>query len=248
MEVTEIAFGEQPASSSTWHPRASRSLRTWMRTDVRAIRSVLRRRPVSVRIRIQVFPGPTRRPSPAHPLSNTTLVSRATNRQTHDGRDSEGGHETLVRAVGLADRSHGRACRVPHERLHGRAGSGQRDPAVDASGLGLGRVEHRRAVSSASTSPSPTAAPLIWTKASLEEDWPAPVRTEPAGPATIVPIFSRHGRGYPDPDGRHRVRRRSRGSTSTGLIRSQQSVGGLVPGAAGGGSDRTVDRVRARRG
>ena len=51
----------------------------------------------------------------------------------------------------------------------------------------------------ASTSPSPTAAPLIWTKASLTEDWPAPVRTEPAGPATIVPI-SLQG-DYPDPTG-----------------------------------------------
>ena len=47
----------------------------------------------------------------------------------------------------------------------------------------------------ASTSPSPTAAPVIWTTASLKEDWPAPVRTEPAGPATIVPISDR----YQDP-------------------------------------------------
>ncbi len=46
-----------------------------------------------------------------------------------------------------------------------------------------------------STSPSPAATPLIWTKASLKEDWPAPVRTEPTGPATIVPISDR----YQDP-------------------------------------------------
>jgi hypothetical protein len=47
----------------------------------------------------------------------------------------------------------------------------------------------------ASTSPSPTAAPVIWTTASLKEDWPAPVRTEHAGPATIVPFSGR----YQDP-------------------------------------------------
>ena len=48
-----------------------------------------------------------------------------------------------------------------------------------------------------SATPSPTAAPLLWTRASLNEDWPAPVRTEPAGPATIVPISDR----YHDPAG-----------------------------------------------
>ncbi len=42
-----------------------------------------------------------------------------------------------------------------------------------------------------STSPSPTAAPLIWTKASLKKDWPAPTRSEPAGPPTIVPVYSK---------------------------------------------------------
>jgi hypothetical protein len=46
-----------------------------------------------------------------------------------------------------------------------------------------------------SAAPSPTAAPLLWTKGSLNDDWPAPVRTEPAGPATIVPISDR----YQDP-------------------------------------------------
>ena len=35
------------------------------------------------------------------------------------------------------------------------------------------------------------AGPLAWTQASLEEDWPAPVRTEPAGGAIIVPILLR---------------------------------------------------------
>ena len=70
---------------------------------------------------------------------------------------------------------------------------------------------------SASSSPSPTLAPLIWTTASLKEDWPAPVRTEPAGPTTILPILNktvfrdcpgpncselRHERGhYVDPTG-----------------------------------------------
>ena len=33
--------------------------------------------------------------------------------------------------------------------------------------------------------PSPTPAPISWTEASLKEDWPAPVRTEPAGGASV---------------------------------------------------------------
>jgi hypothetical protein len=43
-----------------------------------------------------------------------------------------------------------------------------------------------------SPSTSPTAAPLIWTRASLEEDWPAPVRTEPAGSPKVMPILSKN--------------------------------------------------------
>jgi hypothetical protein len=43
-----------------------------------------------------------------------------------------------------------------------------------------------------SASPSRSAAPVIWTTASLKEDWPAPVRAEPAGPPTIVPINDRY--------------------------------------------------------
>jgi hypothetical protein len=39
-----------------------------------------------------------------------------------------------------------------------------------------------------SPEPSPTPTPLVWTQASLEQDWPAPVRPEPDGGATDVPI------------------------------------------------------------
>ena len=60
--------------------------------------------------------------------------------------------------------------------------------------------ERRRGVSDDLDQPSPTRPLLTWTKASLEEDWPAPVRTEPAGPATILPV-SPEGEGYPDPTG-----------------------------------------------
>lgn len=42
---------------------------------------------------------------------------------------------------------------------------------------------------SASPSPTPTPTPILWTEASLAEDWPAPVRTEPAGGAILVPIL-----------------------------------------------------------
>jgi hypothetical protein len=41
----------------------------------------------------------------------------------------------------------------------------------------------------ASTSPSPTAVPITWTTASLNEDWPGLVRSEPAGRPIVVPIL-----------------------------------------------------------
>jgi hypothetical protein len=53
-------------------------------------------------------------------------------------------------------------------------------------------------------SPSPTIAVLAWTPASLQEDWPAPVRAEPAGPPRVVPILCStvNGAGhYVDPAG-----------------------------------------------
>ena len=37
--------------------------------------------------------------------------------------------------------------------------------------------------------PSATPAPITWTEASLKEDWPAPVRAEPAGGATVLQIL-----------------------------------------------------------
>jgi hypothetical protein len=56
----------------------------------------------------------------------------------------------------------------------------------------------------ASTSPSASTALLTWSRASLDEDWPAPVRAEPAGRPTVVPILWRKdgdtGR-YNDPTG-----------------------------------------------
>ena len=36
--------------------------------------------------------------------------------------------------------------------------------------------------------PTPTVEPLQWTEAGLDQDWPAPVRTEPAGGAMVVPL------------------------------------------------------------
>ena len=41
----------------------------------------------------------------------------------------------------------------------------------------------------ATASPSPTPTPIVWTAASLTEDWPSPVRTEPSGPPIVVPTF-----------------------------------------------------------
>ncbi len=39
--------------------------------------------------------------------------------------------------------------------------------------------------------PSATPAPITWSEASLKEDWPVPVRAEPAGGATVLPIRHR---------------------------------------------------------
>ena len=36
--------------------------------------------------------------------------------------------------------------------------------------------------------PSPTAASITWSTASLKQDWPAPVRTEPASAASVAPM------------------------------------------------------------
>ena len=46
------------------------------------------------------------------------------------------------------------------------------------------------AAPSATPTPSPTPTPILWTQASLEEDWPAPVRAEPAGGAIVQPIVA----------------------------------------------------------
>jgi len=59
-----------------------------------------------------------------------------------------------------------------------------------------------------SARPSPTTALIIWSQASLEEDWPAPVRTEPAGPPTVVPILCQ----TPDGAGHYLDRRGDTGS------------------------------------
>src|SRR6185436_14389779 len=53
--------------------------------------------------------------------------------------------------------------------------------------------------------PSPTSPRLLWTRASLEEDWPARVRLEPAGGVAIVRDLAIDQDGppvlYPDPVG-----------------------------------------------
>jgi hypothetical protein len=48
-------------------------------------------------------------------------------------------------------------------------------------------------------SPAPSGSPgaLAWSPASLEQDWPAPVRTEPVGDPVIMPVAG----GYTDPAG-----------------------------------------------
>jgi hypothetical protein len=57
----------------------------------------------------------------------------------------------------------------------------------------------------AMSSPSPTAAFIVWSPASVAEDWPAPVRREPAGGAAIVHSLAIDRNGppvkYADPAG-----------------------------------------------
>jgi hypothetical protein len=45
------------------------------------------------------------------------------------------------------------------------------------------------AVLGPSATPTATPTPLRWTRASLKEDWPAPVRAEPGGGALVLPIL-----------------------------------------------------------
>jgi hypothetical protein len=77
------------------------------------------------------------------------------------------------------------------------------------------RAELRQIVESMQIEPSPTptvrpslgprpsgpAGPLLWTQTSLKEDWPAPVRSEPAGGAIVVPLQENADEVIPDPLG-----------------------------------------------
>ncbi len=63
------------------------------------------------------------------------------------------------------------------------------------------RPSQSDAASGPSARPSATSTPLLWTEASLKEDWPAPVRTEPAGGAILVPLQDEADEVIPDPLG-----------------------------------------------
>jgi hypothetical protein len=54
---------------------------------------------------------------------------------------------------------------------------------------------------SAQPSSAPPAGPLAWTPGSLDEDWPGPVRPEPAGGAIVVPLQEEADEVIPDPLG-----------------------------------------------
>ena len=53
------------------------------------------------------------------------------------------------------------------------------------------------ASTSPTAAPTPTAPPIAWTQASLKQDWPAPVRPEPSGGASVAPMPPT----YVDPSG-----------------------------------------------
>jgi hypothetical protein len=49
--------------------------------------------------------------------------------------------------------------------------------------------------------PSATPAALIWSEASLEQDWPVPIRREPVGDPVVVPLLDAERDHYTDPQG-----------------------------------------------
>jgi hypothetical protein len=87
----------------------------------------------------------------------------------------------------------------------------QRDPIRDLSLVPPPAPSVTPTASSpaASSSPNASAAVLTWTQASLHEDWPASVRAEPGGAATVVPILLKDvvdNPGAPLVDQRHTLR------------------------------------------
>jgi hypothetical protein len=62
--------------------------------------------------------------------------------------------------------------------------------AALALAVGIGVVQLRPSTNNVSSapSPSPSPSPLVWSPASMEQDWPAPVRAEPVGGPVVVPL------------------------------------------------------------
>ncbi len=74
--------------------------------------------------------------------------------------------------------------------------------ATDAASTGPSQPAVVAPRATPTATPSPTPTPLLWTQASLAEDWPAPVRAEPEGGAVIRPQTGPHlAATYPDPSG-----------------------------------------------
>ena len=71
--------------------------------------------------------------------------------------------------------------------------------AVLALAVGIGVVQLRPSTEQVgmAPAPSPSPSPLVWTPASIEQDWPAPVREEPLGDPVLISIAD----GYLDPQG-----------------------------------------------
>ena len=71
--------------------------------------------------------------------------------------------------------------------------------AVLALAVGIGVVQLRPSTNNVGSdaSPSPSPSPLVWSPASIEQDWPAPVREEPVGDPVVIPVAD----GYLDPQG-----------------------------------------------
>ena len=74
--------------------------------------------------------------------------------------------------------------------------------AVIALAVGIGLVQFRPSTNNVGSdvSPSPSPSPLAWSPASIEQDWPAPVRPEPAGKPVVIP-FAYGTLDYLDPQG-----------------------------------------------
>jgi hypothetical protein len=128
------------------------------------------------------------RPAPDE-LASAVLESLASEREFHPGRAKHGSRmRPMVLLAAAALLLVGGALAAGSELLRRPAVV----PPVPAPSLvAVATASPNASVPNPSqlASAIPTAGPITWTQASLKQDWPVPVRTEPAGRPILVPIL-----------------------------------------------------------